>query len=364
MCFYRAGPQSSTSKTCKEPRVRLQREQTIQRDEYSSSSHESFCRDEQPPLPPRGDTLRSPKSRSDHSQADSRDLLTTSCDASMLRSAKELNPNTRPYRKLSLTPNLPRLEQRTSLNNHPLQKHTHKFSTSEDSDLFQDSDQNLCETGPSTTPSPLPPTIITTTTDNKPSDSSSSTTSLKSKGSTGSRVKFEDTSSSGNSVSSCQPALHHSGQHVGSGHAMNGSLPQHHAPNTLSRRTSVSSPSLSIKGPQDQGDRRVRTSSEGADTENVVEQPDKLPELSVMDKRKTFAFKNTKRKQNLLTPNRLTDIGERSDNSDQSFDYGEVNSPVLARPEPPRGTDHSRGDFGGNGAVSRTAHPEVLADIS
>ena len=89
---------------------------------------------------------------------------------------------------------------------------------------------------------------------------------------------------------------------------------------------STSSPSLSEVSRGAGGnhsDRRSNSDPEHQTPEPELSVTDKLAELSatVIDRRKTFAFK--KRKQNLLTPNVLTDIGERSDNSDQSFDYGD-----------------------------------------
>lgn len=237
----------------------------------------------------------------------------TSCDASLLRQVKsELatgGGEKVPYRKLSLTPNLPRLEQRTSLNNHPLQKHSHKFSTSEDSDLL-DSDLNLNNNYLDQQPQMIPTIVTHLSSDSKLKDvqeSNSSSTSLRS-----------GTHSSSSNMSS------------GGGHAT--SPADHVTSSSPTRRVqiSTSSPSLSeiSRGAGgNHGDRRSNS-----DPEHQTPEPDKLPELSVTDKlaelsatvidrRKTFAFK--KRKQNLLTPNVLTDIGERSDNSDQSFDYGD-----------------------------------------
>ena len=357
-------------------RGKLKRDKTVDRsseqDLFSSSSHDSF-----PPDRPAGavtsrtvEKLRkSSRANSRDSLANSRDnsrtnsrdnsrvgsqtnsrdgsndLLVTSCDATLLRQAKkELNPSKdseiaghRPYRKLSLTPNLPRLEQRTSLNNHPLQKHTHKFSTSEESDLYNDSDQNIFPGDQLLSPTTqtnsvgIVPTIIThSPSDNEArepqkivdshSPTTSSSSSLKSKGSanSASRVKFDtETSSSGTSASASQ-ALNRVSEDAPSSSG-----------NKLSRRPSMFHSSPSLSGGTGEGESRSRTLSEGANRganfeKEAAPEPDILEEISVLEKRKTFAFKNMKRKQNMLAPKVLTDIGERSDNSDQSFDYGDA----------------------------------------
>ena len=361
------------------------RKRSSEPDYYSSSSHDSFAQDSSG-RPASVVTAHEQSRDVDKSRANSRngshansrdgsiDLLMTSCDPKLLRKAKsELSPNEmeepKPYRKLSLTPNLPRLEQRTSLNNQPLKKHTHKLSTSEESDLFMDSDLNLYpgEHAPSNQMNVLGivPRIVTQspseTSEPKKildSQSTSSTSSLKSKGSanSGSRVKFDPETSSASSSSSqipngAPPTLLQGVQQTSSSDAR------------LDRRTSISqsSPSLSGGSKLIEGEKRFRTFSEGAtrttspDTEPQSEpDSDKLPELSVTDKRKTFAFKNQKRKQNLLTPKVLTDIGERSDNSDQSFDYGDTGGVSSPESKPP---------IGGDGAVNLEVCSAVRAVV-
>ncbi|KAL5259389.1 hypothetical protein ACHWQZ_G009739 [Mnemiopsis leidyi] len=365
-------------------RGKLKRDKTVDRsseqDLFSSSSHDSFPPDRSAVTTRTVEKLRkSSRANSKDSLANSRDnsrtnshgisrfgsqtnsrdgsndLLVTSCDATLLRQAKkELNPSNnpeiagnRPYRKLSLTPNLPRLEQRTSLNNHPLQKHTHKFSTSEESDLYNDSDQNIFTSdqllSPTTQSNPIGvvPTIIThSPSDNEArepikiidshSPTTSSSSSLKSKGSatSASRVKFDtDTSSCSTSASASQALNRVCEDAPPSG-------------NQLTRRPSIFHSSPSLSGGTVEGEIRSRTFSEGAnraansEREAAPETDLKFDEISVVEKRKTFAFKNMKRKQNMLAPKVLTDIGERSDNSDQSFDYGDggVGAGVMSTP--------------------------------
>jgi hypothetical protein len=109
--------------------------------------------------------------------------------------------------------------------------------------------------------------------------------------------------------------------------------------NKLRQRISFShsSPSLASNLKFTEGDTRHRKISEGANRKprldiEIAPESDRIADLSVTDKRKSFAFKSMKRKQNLLAPKVLTDIGERSDNSDQSFDYGDGVSATSPSP--------------------------------
>ena len=335
-CFCRSRPRSLTNRSIspKHPKNhQLKRSKSSQRSTdhefyFSSSSRESFPHghlNDRGGGSARGVAIRS---RACYSQdgGSSRDLLSTSCDPNMLRCAKnELLPpeNTNngtggPYRKLSLTPDLPRLERRSMLNNHPLQKHTQKLSTSEESDLVE-SDLNINHVTTAST-NQNDHAVIATAVSNKgaytrsnsyegnrrvvdttPSNSSSASLKSKSSGTSGSKVRIVDPSE--NSLTSLSTSS--SG---GSG----GSKP----PKPYVSIFNSDPTDLAVF---DQAERKCNS-----DPENVTE-TDKLPELgAVIDKRKAFAAK--KRNKNLLTPNILADIGERSDNSDQSFDHGDSGS--------------------------------------
>ena len=308
-------------------RVPLKRSKSSQRSSdhdffCSSSSRESFIVSHDPLRGGGGNVSRVTKARSRVSSSQdensSRDLLSTSCDPNMLRKAKNelLLPqysNGVPYRKLSLTPDLPRLERRTMLNNHPLQKQPHKLSTSEESDIVESDTNQVIITLNHVEHSVKPSTVSTHS--HSDSDgrkvlpetpSNSSSASLRSKSSGGSKVRILDPSD--NSLTSLSTSS--------------------------SGASAVTKPTKHViilsSDPSDLAETDLIDRKCNSDPENATE-IDKLPELSaVVDKRKAFAGK--KRKPNLLTPNVLADIGERSENSDQSFDHGESGSGHGSRP--------------------------------
>eukprot|EP00116_Pleurobrachia_bachei_P019057 sb/3479319/ len=260
-------------------RGKLKREKSISKQDVynsSTSSRDSLNKNGKIPSIDTGSHEKGLLARAQSSSTNSEHPLNHSLD--LRRNQGELCPDSKPYRKLSLTPNLPRLEKRTALNNCPLQMKHNKFSTSEDSD-FIDSDLHLSYIDPQPTrieiPVPPPPA---------PDSLGASCTSLT--------KEKDQTSSSGGSCHSVPMAEKQQQE----------------------RRMSVSYSAPSL-----------RKLASGDESTESVSETDKVSELqsTVLDKRKHFASGLARRKQNLLTPN-LTDIGERSDNSDQSFDHGDV----------------------------------------